>query len=79
MWFIKGTNIIMICKGNKVKCLGDASFTRLGAKEELHLLLRLSVMSHGLSTIVHKIRHQIRPRSWCPPQGRHNTALVISR
>ena len=50
----------------KVKCFGDVSFTRLGAKEELHLLVKL-LMSHALNTIVHKIRHQIRQRSWCPP------------
>ena len=73
----KGTNIIMICKGKKVKCFGNASFIKLGATEELHLLRLLT--SHGLSTIIHQIRHQIRPRSWCPPQGRYNAASVISR
>ena len=47
-------------------------FHRLGAKEDLHLLVRL-LMSHALNTIVHKIRHQIRQRRWCPPWVRDNT------
>ena len=49
-------------KGKKVKCFEDATFTRLGAKEELHLLVRL-LMSRALNTIIHQIMHQKRPRS----------------
>ena len=45
--------------------VSDVSFTRLDAKEELHLLVRLLV-SCALNTIIHQIRHQIRPRSGCP-------------
>ena len=46
-------------KGKKVKFSGDASFTWLGAKEELHLLVR-QLRSHALNTTIHQIRHQIR-------------------
>ena len=63
----------------KVKCFGDVSCTRLGEKKDwaIDLLVRW-LMSRTLNTIIHQIRHQIRPRSWCPPCGRDNTALVIS-
>ena len=60
----------------KVKYFGNVSSTRLGAKEDLHLLVRL-LMSHALKTIIYKIKHQIRSRSSCPSSGRDNTALAI--
>ena len=56
---MKGTNIIEFMKGKKVKFSGDVNFTRLGAKEELHLLVR-QLRSRALNTTIHQIRHQIR-------------------
>ena len=58
----------------KINCFGD--WVRHKARcKELYLLVR-PLMSHALDTIIHQVRHRIRPRScWCPPWGRDNTAL----
>ena len=78
--FTRSKNVIWFKKGKP--CFEGISFTRLGAKEELHttvhvhLLVRL-LMSHALSTIIHQIRH---PRSLCHLWGRdHATWQWLSR
>ena len=47
-------------------------------KEKLHVLVRL-LMSQALNTIIHQIRHHIRPRSWFfSDEGTINTTLVFT-